>query len=169
VKTYCSNKKITIGAQVASDPLLRKLRRGHLIEHIYRATELVASKGFQPLLDFIIGFPGETPAERMETFAVMKDLSRRYGARMQMHYFLPLSGTPLAKNLPTLLDEKSKEILDHYHRSGIASSWWREGMQRSWDLVETMKKLENVMLEDYRVVHAGKQLSDMLSTSRTTF
>lgn len=85
-----------------------------------------------------------------------------------MHYFLPLSGTPLANNLPTLLDSTSKEILDHFNRSGIASSWWREGMKRSWDLVDTMKKLEGVILDDVRIIYASQE-TVTCKTSRTIF
>lgn len=153
VKKYCNNKKITVGAQTGSDHALRRMRRGHLLKHIYSAAEMVHQKGFKPLLDFIIGFPDETIDERMEVFDVMKDLSRKYNARIQMHYFLPLSGTPLAQNVPTLLDEHSKQLLDYYHRSGISSSWWREGMKRSWDLIDTLKQLEKMPLPEFQTIY----------------
>lgn len=155
VKDYCSNKKITIGAQVASDHMLRKLRRGHTLEHVVQATEMVYRKGFIPLLDFIIGFPEETTEDRRKTFEYMKILAKQYRARIHTHYFLPLSGTPLAHNLPSPLDEESKQILRFYHQAGIASSWWEEGMRRSAEIVETLRKLENTSLPEFEMIHAA--------------
>ncbi len=145
IRKYCSNKKITIGAQSGSDRLLKKLRRGHTIEDIETACALAVSQGFRPILDFIIGFPGETDDDRAETLRWTRKLHARYGARIQMHYFLPLAGSALYDAVPALPDRNTQKTLDHFFRGGICTQWWRSGFDQSWDLIKTRRKLQKIM------------------------
>ncbi|GAB4177399.1 MAG: TIGR04013 family B12-binding domain/radical SAM domain-containing protein [Calditrichia bacterium] len=146
IAPYVTNKKITVGAQSGSDELLKKIRRAHSTADIIAAADLIHAHGFKPVLDFIIGFPGETKEHRLETFQLIKNLNKQFGARIQMHYFLPLSGTDLADNIPTLLDSESKQLLYEFYQGGVVTNWWETGMKSSWEIVDTMKMLSEVSL-----------------------
>jgi B12-binding domain/radical SAM domain protein len=141
IKKYCSNNKITLGAQTASDRLLKELRRGHTHEHIVQAAAWIHENGFLPVLDFIVGFPGETEEDRRETLDCIKNLNTRYHARSQVHYFLPLAGTAMEKQKPSPLDPKSIQRLKQYTKAGITTNWWETGMILSGKIVNVRQEL----------------------------
>ena len=103
---------------------------------------MVAEHGFRPLIDFIIGFPDETEADRLETLKWIKKLNIRYRARTQLHYFIPIAGTALETRKPTLPGQKSRAILDNYYKGGICTQWWKKGFEMSWRLIHTLEELD---------------------------
>jgi B12-binding domain/radical SAM domain protein len=139
VKAHCSNRKITIGAQTGSERQLKSVCRGHSVQAIERACSLIREAGFKPQVDFILGFPGETKDDRSATLDMMKTLTRKYGAWNQVHYFLPLSGTPLYGLKPEPLDRASVRTLDTFRRAGICSDWWKKGVEQSGKVLEAMQ------------------------------
>jgi len=141
VRKYCSNKKITLGAQSASDRILKEEKRGHTFEAIERAAALIHEHGFRPQIDFIMGFPEETEADRMETLRRMKHLGLRYRAWNQVHYFLPLAGTPQYRRSPSPLSDRTIRILDGYAQNGYANNWWRQGLETAQRLARIQKEL----------------------------
>ncbi len=151
VVRYCSNKKLTIGAQTGSDRLLRRMRRGHTVVQVERACEITARKGLRPLVDIIVGLPEETPDDRHETLRFIKRLAVKYRARNQIHYFLPLSGTPLQQAEPSRLDYRTIDTLRKFQQDGICTGWWEEGIVRSRRIVEIRKRLQDRPLQ-YRTV-----------------
>ncbi len=147
IARYCSNKKLTIGAQTGSNRLLRLMRRGHTVEQVERACEITARKGLRPLVDIIVGLPGETPDDRQETLRFIKRLAVKYRARNQVHYFLPLSGTPLEQSEPSRLDYRTIDTLHKYQQDGICTGWWEAGIARSRRIGEVRKALQERTLE----------------------
>lgn len=143
VRTFCSNRKITIGGQTGSQHLLRTICRGHSVEDIENAASLIRESGLKPQVDFILGLPGETRDDRAGTLDLMKTLTRKYGAWNQVHYFLPLSGTPLYGSKPEPLDKASIRTLEAYNRGGICSDWWKKGVEQSVKVVKAMEKIED--------------------------
>lgn len=137
ITTYCANKKLTIGAQTGSDRLLKRLRRDHTREDIERSTALSREHGLTPQLDFILGFPGETQEEQLQTLGFIRRLALEYAARIQMHFFLPLSGTPLADAVPAFPARRVMRILEDFHKAGFCSDWWKGGMELSRRIIET--------------------------------
>jgi radical SAM superfamily enzyme YgiQ (UPF0313 family) len=140
VKAFCSNRKITIGAQSGSDRLLRTVCRGHTVFDIENAASLIRESGFKPQVDFVLGFPGETPEDRNATLSLMKSLYRKFGAWNQVHYFLPLSGTPLYRSKPEPLDRASVRTLEAFHGGGVCSDWWKKGVEQSRKIVKAMEE-----------------------------
>ena len=140
---YASNRKVTIGAQSGSDAVLKRFKRGHTVALIERATALCREAGITPMLDFILGFPGETKEERQATINLARDLNNRYAARTQMHFFMPLSGTPLEQERPTFFGPETEAELDQAHSDGVCTNWWREGMALSKRIVEIKSQLNN--------------------------
>jgi B12-binding domain/radical SAM domain protein len=147
IRKYCSNRKLTLGAQTGAPGLLRQLRRGHRMEETESAVRYAIEAGFLPILDIIIGFPGETENDRLHTLQWIRSMHSRYGTRVQMHYFIPLSGTRLYSMLPTVPGQKSGEILDSFYRGGLCTNWWRKGFGTSWKLIRTREKLGTLTRE----------------------
>ncbi len=137
IKGYCTNQKITIGAQSGSDSLLKKIRRGHTIEQVEASIEMVSSAGFRPQIDIIMGLPDETEEDQNLTLNWMKKIHRQFNTRIQIHYFLPLSGTPLEHETPVPLNSKTKKTLRKYYQDGIATNWWETGEKISKEIIQT--------------------------------
>jgi B12-binding domain/radical SAM domain protein len=142
VKKYCSNKKITVGAQTGSAGALAAMKRGHALEDTERASALIREHGFRPQLDFIIGFPDETEEEQIRTLEWIRHLSVSYGTWNQMHFFQPLSGTPLYRKKPSPLSPRVIRMLNRWKRNGYASDWWKRGLATAKRLEKTMEEIE---------------------------
>ncbi len=99
LRRYVSNKEIILGAQTGSNRLLKIIGRGHTIEDVYNAVEAAKRYGFRPSVDYIFGLPGETEEDLWETIKSIEKLVDM-GARIHLHVFLPLPGTPYAYKAP---------------------------------------------------------------------
>lgn len=100
-----------LSVQSGSEPVLRRMERGHGVEEVYRVAE--QARAVRPdvalTADFIVGFPGESEAEFEDTLAMVK----RVGfAKLHVFPFSPREGTPAA-GLPGQLPGGEKK-----YRSG---------------------------------------------------
>ncbi len=130
---YCSNRNIVVGAQTGSERLLESLRRGHTVDEVKRAAILARVHRFRPFIDIIFGLPGETLADREETFSFINWLLKHTGARIHLHYFLSLPGTALWGHEASKIDVASRNRIDHLLRHGRAYGdiWFQEKCSRS--------------------------------------
>lgn len=99
LRKYVTNRNIILGAQSGSNRILKMIGRDHTIEDVYSAVENALKNGFIPDVDYIIGLPGETNEDLQETISSIKKLVSM-GARIHLHVFLPLPGTPFAYKPP---------------------------------------------------------------------
>jgi len=96
VLKYADNDNLIIGAQSGSQRVLNACHRGHTIDDIFAATELIISSGLKANVDFIFGLPGESHEDILLTIKAMEKLGR-IGARIHAHTFMPLPQTAFAK------------------------------------------------------------------------
>ena len=122
IKTYCSNTKIHFGAQSGSDNVLKRIHRGHTTGDVINAAELCRDNGMTPVVDYILGLPGETADEQMQTVEQIKWLSR-FG-KVHAHYFLPLAGTELYRTKPAELIPEVRKTLGKLALSGRVTGAW---------------------------------------------
>lgn len=95
VQPYIDNKYFTIGAQTASNTLLRKIARGHDFESVLRAIDLFGDYDYGVDVDFIFGLPGETQEDLGLTIDFFKSvLKGTKKIRIHTHTFMNLPGTP---------------------------------------------------------------------------
>ena len=99
--TEVDNSQLSVGFQSGSDRILHDMRRGHTVEAGMKAYDILTSNGFTPVFDFILGTPTETEDDQWETLRLMRELGKK--ARVRLHYFMPLTGTPWAKEKPVPL------------------------------------------------------------------
>jgi B12-binding domain/radical SAM domain protein len=130
LRRYVSNRTLVIGGQSGSDGMLERIGRGHTVEAIISAVEMAREAGFEPAVDLILGFPGETPEDRRLTLGLVEALDRA-GARTSMHFFTPLPGTPLAGSRPELLGENERGRLERLARTGIVRGRWKQQEERA--------------------------------------
>jgi len=83
--------RLAIGVESASDRVLARLRKGETLAQIEKAVALATALGFEVILFFIVGSPGETVADVEASFAFAK----RYPvANVFFFSMTPIPGTP---------------------------------------------------------------------------
>lgn len=136
---YCLNKTIVIGAQSGSDNMLFKLNRGHSTDDVKEAAYLCKKYNFAPFVDFIFGFPEETNIDRKESLNLINWLIYQTGAKIHLHYFMPLPGTPLGDKPPSILDQDTKNCILTLMKSGRASG----DIWLQYDIAQTLIRWRN--------------------------
>ncbi|MDQ7774353.1 MAG: TIGR04013 family B12-binding domain/radical SAM domain-containing protein [Elusimicrobiales bacterium] len=129
LKAYADNRALVIGAQTGSDRLLEKLGRGHDAGAVLRAARLCYASGVRPVVDFIFGLPGETPADEEATIALIETLLP-LGAKVHAHSFMPLPGTPLAGSEPPAITPRTRKFISSLSSTGRAFGPW-ENQERA--------------------------------------
>ncbi len=140
VKKYCRNRTIVLGAQSGSNSLLEKLRRGHTAEQALNAARWIRQAGFMPHVDFVFGFPQETPEDRKLNLALIEKIIGELRAKIHAHTYMPLPGTPLFRENPSPLDMSTKNILLDWEKKKRLDGWWKEQENIAWKIVEWRDK-----------------------------
>ncbi len=126
IKKYVNNRSIVIGAQSGSDRVLKIINRGHDVETVERAVEVITYEGFVPHVDFIFGFPFETDEDIHKTFEFIEKIVKKYRAKIHAHTFMPLPKTPLAKFGPGKLKKIHYKLLGKLSSMGIVDGYWHK-------------------------------------------
>jgi B12-binding domain/radical SAM domain protein len=124
IRTYCNNKKLHLGVQSGSDAVLKRLSRGHTCADALSAIDMTRDGGLIPVVDVILGFPGEEEEEQEETIELVREVCRN--GYVHAHRFVPLPGTPLASSLPTPVLQKAKTVLGSLALAGRVTGSWNE-------------------------------------------
>ncbi|MGC9012485.1 TIGR04013 family B12-binding domain/radical SAM domain-containing protein [Thermogladius sp.] len=139
LKKYVSNREIIVGAQSGSDRVLEKIHRGHRVEDVLNAVSILVKEGFKPSVDFIFGLPVETEDDMAESIRLAKRLVEM-GARIHLHYYLPLPGTPLFPRPPAKIPERIRAEIMRLVGSGQAYGEFLEQERLSAKIVELVGK-----------------------------
>ena len=125
-------------ASRGSDRVLKWLDRGHGVEDIRRASQEVKAGGFGLSVDLMLGFEIEEPADREATFGLAEELGRQ-DIRVNMHFLMPLPGTPLSNRPRKFLSGEERRRLDRLAQQGIVRGHWKrqERASRAWRDRET--------------------------------
>lgn len=123
LRRYAGNRRVSVGLQSGSNRLLEAMGRGHTVEEALEAVSLVKSHGFTPVVDIIFGLPGEEDDDVEATVEVMNRLAGE-GARLRLHTFLPLPGTPLAQKRPRRVHPRYREAARRLLGRGAVEGDW---------------------------------------------
>ena len=123
VKRYAGNRRISVGLQSGSNRVLEASGRGHSVEEALSAVKLILDYGFTPIVDIIFGLPGEEDEDVEKTVEVMYTLAS-WGARLRLHTFLPLPGTPFARSRPRPLHPRYREAVRRLLGRGVLEGDW---------------------------------------------
>lgn len=136
---YVYNRDIIIGAQSGSDRLLKLINRGHSVDDVLSAVELARKHGFRALVDFIFGLPRETEEDLRDTLSTIKRLVS-LGARVHLHYFIPLPGTPLSHERPREVPQWFKREVAKLIGAGKAYGEWARQEELSRKILELRER-----------------------------
>ncbi|MFY9344312.1 MAG: TIGR04013 family B12-binding domain/radical SAM domain-containing protein [Planctomycetota bacterium] len=125
LKKWVSNRTLIVGGQSGSDRVLAASARGHDAAAVERAVALCVEHGFVPHVDFLLGLPGEQPADVDATLALMDRLVAR-GGKVHGHTFLPLPGTPFRKAAPGALTGEVRLRLRNLASKGQLYGQWEQ-------------------------------------------
>lgn len=103
ITPFISNEYIAFGGQSGSDRILKQIGRDHTVENIRNAATTILDANLIPLIDFLLGLPGEEVTDQYQTLDLIKELIRQK-AKIRIHYFMPLAGTPFEKASPAPLE-----------------------------------------------------------------
>ncbi len=143
IKKYCSNKRVSIGAQSGVASRILKLSRGHSLDSVYNACEILRRHKLTAVIDFIFGFPDETEDEQIKTLATIKDIHKKFGSRIQTHFFMPLPATPLYYSKYTPIGPAALAILEKYCSGGICTDWYKEGIEQSSRIYKILEEVRS--------------------------
>jgi len=92
------------GTESASEPLLLKMNKLHQhVADMYEAARKCRNAGIRVTYNLIFGYPGETAADRAETFRVMSDINDRFeNVSFSPNIFTPYPGIPVWPELRKL-------------------------------------------------------------------
>jgi len=125
LRQHCQNRRIVIGAQSGSDRMLSIMRRGHTVDHICHAVQVVRGYGFIPVVDFIFGLPYEREEDRCATRDLLAFLTDKYAAIIRGHTFMPLPGTLWHEENPGKIDTKTYLLMTALQKRGMAEGYWQ--------------------------------------------
>lgn len=128
ITTYCDNTRLHFGAQSGSNRILASLRRGHTVEHVIHAVELCREYGMTPVVDFIVGIPGENDEDQRMTARLVEWISSC--GMVHLHRFIPLPGTPLEGFFPRTLLPDVERLLGSLALSGRVTGSWGDPTRR---------------------------------------
>lgn len=125
IKEFIDNDTIILGAQTGSTKMLEMCHRGHSIEDVYNAVDILIRHKLIPSVDFIFGLPGESKFDIDCSIKVMKDLINM-GARIHAHTFMPLPQTPFMNKKGGTINNKVKNYISNYLHNGVVYGNWNE-------------------------------------------
>lgn len=122
ITPFISNRKILIGAQSASNRLLRSIQRGHTFEQVKRAISMLQEFNLNAELDFIFGLPGEKSEDIKENFNFFNEILKgKYkNVKIHTHTFMPLPGTPFMNEPRGKIDPEIMKIVGKLSKIGKA-------------------------------------------------
>ncbi|MEM0027017.1 MAG: TIGR04013 family B12-binding domain/radical SAM domain-containing protein [Ignisphaera sp.] len=125
LRRFANNRRVIIGAQSGSNKILRMIHRGHNVEDVENAIDILSERGFAIDIDLIFGFPFEDENDFEETLAFMKRVENK-NVRFHLHTFIPLPGTPFSDLETKLLSHERKTLLAKFIGKGKAYGYWIE-------------------------------------------
>ena len=93
-------KRVIIGVESGSATILRRIQKDITLEQVFESASKCARHGIGAIMNFIVGFPGETDEEIRQTLDVaarLRAMSPDFEA--SIFYFSPYPGTRLADYL----------------------------------------------------------------------
>ncbi len=118
VVPHVTNDTFVVGAQSASPAILKSSHRGHTIEDVWRAVDVITGRGCKVDIDMIFGLPGETAEDEAANIEFIKQVLARPGTRIHGHAFMPLPGTAFEHEEPGTMSPELLKVIGRYTKDG---------------------------------------------------
>ncbi|PKK92330.1 MAG: TIGR04013 family B12-binding domain/radical SAM domain-containing protein [Candidatus Wallbacteria bacterium HGW-Wallbacteria-1] len=126
VSRMCSNRNVVIGAQTGSDAMLNRIGRGHSVEDVENAARICRMADLNPLIDIIVGLPGESEEDDQATAAMCERLVKRTASRFTMHTFMPLPGSRMRFEESGTIGKHTLAFINKYRGKGVVQGNWEK-------------------------------------------
>ncbi|WP_292471312.1 TIGR04013 family B12-binding domain/radical SAM domain-containing protein [Methanolobus sp.] len=123
ITKYCTNTKLSLGAQSGSDRILRSILRGHTVDDVVRSIELCFNHGITPIVDFMVGFPDETEEEQEMSLELIQWICKK-GGHVHSHYLTPLPDTPYANVTTSPVSNRYRKVMGKMALEGKVTGSW---------------------------------------------
>ncbi len=92
------------GTESTSEPVLKLMNKRHQrVNEMYETARKANSAGIRVTFNLILGYPGETEADRITTFQTMSDIGRQFpNVSFSPNIFTPYPGIPIWPQLRAL-------------------------------------------------------------------
>jgi anaerobic magnesium-protoporphyrin IX monomethyl ester cyclase len=93
-------RRVMMGVESGSPEMLRRIKKDITLEQVYASAERLARHGLGAILNFIVGFPGESDESvqaSLDTAARLRAISPDF--EVAIFYFRPYPGNPIAGEL----------------------------------------------------------------------
>jgi anaerobic magnesium-protoporphyrin IX monomethyl ester cyclase len=92
------------GTESTSKAVLKMMNKRHQrVDEMYETARKASLAGIRVTFNLILGYPGETEADRLETFRTMSDIGRQFSnVRFSPNIFTPYPGIPIWPQLREL-------------------------------------------------------------------
>lgn len=114
VAPHIANDTFVVGAQSASPRVLSSINRGHSIDDVWHAVDIITGAGFKIDIDMIFGLPGVTQDDVDLDIDFIKAVLARQGTRVHGHVFMPLPGTAFEQEAPGKIPADLARVLGRF-------------------------------------------------------
>jgi B12-binding domain/radical SAM domain protein len=115
---HVTNDTFVMGAQSASPAILKTSHRGHTIEDVWNAVDIITGVGCKVDIDMIFGIPGETVDDETCNIEFIKQVLERPGVRIHGHVFMPLPGTVFEHEQPGSMSPALLKVIGNFTKAG---------------------------------------------------
>src|SRR5678816_4356651 len=130
------------GTESASESVLEAMNKKHQrIDDMFETARKSEKAGIRVTFNLILGYPGETEADRVETFRVMTEIGKRYyNVRFSPNIFTPYPGIPIWPQLKAM-GVNEPQSLEEWADVGLGSNHlpWLQG--------EELRRLKRMLKE----------------------
>ncbi len=117
-------RRVLIGVESGSPAMLKRIKKDTTVEQIFSSAEMCARNGVAVIFSFIVGFPGESYNDVMQTVSLIKTLrAMSPDFETPIFYYKPYPGSEIsagvATDMPTSLDQWAQ--FDYVQ--GTVGSW----------------------------------------------
>jgi anaerobic magnesium-protoporphyrin IX monomethyl ester cyclase len=135
------------GTESASEEVLALMNKKHQrIDEMFETARKSQLAGIRVTFNLILGYPGETEADRLETFRTMSEIARMYSnVSFSPNIFTPYPGIPIWPQLREI-GVREPQSLEEWADVGLGSNHlpWLQGE----DLRRLMRMLEYFLLNN---------------------
>ena len=120
------------GTESTSKTVLKLMNKRHQrVDEMYETARKASLAGMKVNFNLILGYPGETEADRLETFRTMSDIGRQFpNVRFSPNIFTPYPGIPIWPQLREL-GVKEPQTLEDWETMPLGANLlpWLEGRE----------------------------------------
>ena len=117
-------RRVLIGVESGSPAMLKRIKKDTTIEQIILSAEMCARNGVAVIFSFIVGFPGETHDEVMQTVSLVKKLrAMSPNFETPIFYYKPYPGSEISAEFTADMPQSLDAWATFDYVQGDAGRW----------------------------------------------